>query len=351
MGRATIKSVRATFDAGERPYEHVDLDAATRLGGAMVLVGFAFALASLPLSPPSGPLGIAGAAGCLAFALGLGISLLRTQRARPDALLAGVYLSLLAAALYRAAAGAGAPFEQLLFIIAVYACAIHPPRRTLLVLFCASVVACTPVFYEAVGSTFAARTVSQLLLVWSIGLIVMGWMIRVRRQRGDAEVAFALARVDDLTGLKNRRALEEALPAAIAHTRRHDHSLSLLVADMDDFKGINDAFGHPAGDQMLRKAAESITRALRLPDGCFRWGGDEFVAILSEADLDGAREIASRVQSTVALSCRTPEGRPLRVTVGAAQLEPGETGADLLNRADALLLTTKARRRAACSVA
>lgn len=218
-------------------------------------------------------------------------------------------------------------------------------------LFCASATACTPVWYEPVGTTFAARTVSQLLLVWSIGLIVMGWMIRVRRGRGDAKVASALARVDELTGLANRRALEEALPVAVAHTRRHDRPLSLLVADMDDFKGINDAFGHQAGDRLLLTAAQSITAALRLSDECFRWGGDEFVVILPEADLDGAREIASRVQSTVALSCRTPEGRPLRITVGAAQLEPHETGADVLNRADALLLETKARRRTARAVA
>ncbi len=90
MARVKIKGVRAAFDAGEQPYEHVDLDAATRLGGAMVLVGFAFALVSLSLSPPSGPLGYAGVAGFFAFALGLGTRLLRMRRAQPNALLAGV---------------------------------------------------------------------------------------------------------------------------------------------------------------------------------------------------------------------------------------------------------------------
>ncbi|MGI8624675.1 MAG: GGDEF domain-containing protein [Solirubrobacteraceae bacterium] len=113
---------------------------------------------------------------------------------------------------------------------------------------------------------------------------------------------------------------------------------------MDEFKGVNDAFGHQAGDDALRKAAQSLTAAVRLSDLCFRWGGDEFVAILPEAAYGEACDIAERVRSTVVLACRTPDDRPLRVTVGAAQLGPGEKGDDLVARADAALLAGKAAR-------
>ena len=217
-------------------------------------------------------------------------------------------------------------------------------RRALLLLFVASATACTPVWYEAASADFVALTVSQLLLIWCVGGIVIGWMTRVRSDRGEAKANSELARIDALTGLHNRRALEEALPAAVSHTRRHDRPLSVLVADMDHFKTINDVFGHQAGDDMLRKAAQSITAALRLSDPCYRWGGDEFVAILPEAAFGEALDIADRVRSTVALSCRTPDGKPLRISVGAAQLGPGETGDDLVARADAELLAAKAAR-------
>ncbi|MEA2169988.1 MAG: hypothetical protein QOF76_3288 [Solirubrobacteraceae bacterium] len=336
--------LRETFATGDDPYANADLTAATRLSGAMSLVAALFALVTLPLAPPSGPLGWEGAIGFIAYTLLLGAAMLHKRKpTKPVVLLAGVYGSLGMAVLYRASAGPSAPFDQLLFIIAIYAATTHPVRRTLVVLFCASAAAATPVWYEDVQRTFWARTVCQTLLICCVGLIVCGWMTRVRRQRGlDKEAA----RVDTLTGLLNRRALEEGLPIAVSFTRRHHQPLSLLVADMDEFKGINDTFGHGAGDDMLRSAARSMNAALRLSDPCFRWGGDEFVAILPDADLSEAIEIADRVRATVAEACRTPDGHPLRITVGAAELGPGDSGESALERADAELLARKAARRA-----
>src|SRR5690606_24631469 len=115
----------------------------------------------------------------------------------------------------------------------------------------------------------------------------------------------------------------------------------------DDFKDINDDHGHQAGDDILRCVARGLAAALRLNDPCFRYGGDEFVAILLDADLTTARTVATRVQRTVGLACRTPAGAPVRLTVGVAELVAGETGADLFARADAQLLATKAARRQA----
>ena len=333
---------------GDDAYRYVDLRTATRAGGALLLAGLAFAAVAAPLVPPSGPLGARGVVAFMVFALALGIRQLRRREpAGPHVNLAGVYVSLLAVIVYRAGQGPAAPFGQLLLMTAIYACAVHPPRRALLVLFCATAVLMTPSWYESIDRQFLAQAVSQSMLTWSIGAVVLGWMRRVRRARAEGEHAVQLARADALTGLGNRRALEEALPRAVAAARRSGQPLSVLVADLDDFKPVNDRHGHGAGDDLLRHAARSITAALRLSDPCFRFGGDEFVAVLPDADLAQAQEIAGRVTSTVALSCRTPDGRPLRVTVGAAELADGETGTDVFARADAELLERKTRRRAA----
>ena len=347
-----LTRVRDAFDGGKDPYEHVELDTATRLGGALLLMAFLFALVSLPFSAPEGPLGWAGVAGFLTLTFAGGWAGVRSDTpASPNLLLAGVYVALLATGVYRASAGAGSPFAQLLFTVAIFACMVHPLRRGLVVLFVASAIACTPAWYEQVGPDFAGATVTSLLLVWCFGLMLAAWMTRVRRQRREAKENSHLARVDALTGVQNRRSLEEALPNAVAHHRRHNRPLSVLVADLDDFKGINDTYGHQAGDDLLRKVAQSLTAALRLADPCFRWGGDEFVAILPEAAYGEAADIAARVRETVALSCRTPDGRPVRVTVGAAQLGPGPTSDDLLAAADGALLEGKARRNAARAAA
>jgi diguanylate cyclase (GGDEF)-like protein len=347
MAAGVLSRARSALKTSDNPYEFVELDTATRLGGYMLLTATLFVAASLPISAPSGPLGWAGVLLFVTWTLGLGVfQIKRTSVSRPNTLLVGVYASLVAAALYRAGAGPNAPFGQLLFVLATYACMIHPLRRALVALLFISLAATSPEFYEAPTRDFLAQTVSSLMLIWGFGLIVAGFMTRIRRGRALAKENSELARVDALTNLQNRRALEESLPATVAHHRRHNRPLSVLVADLDDFKGVNDTFGHQAGDDMLRKVAQSLTAALRLSDPCYRWGGDEFVAVLPEAAFGEASDIAARVRETVALSCRTPDGRPVRVTVGAAQLGSNESGDDLLARADAELLAGKARRKA-----
>lgn len=338
--------------AGADPYEHVELDTATRIGGALLLSTTLFAVVSATISPPSGPLGLPGAVALIAATLALGlVQLKRPGASRPMTLLVGAHVSLIGAALYRAAGGPDAPFAQVLLIVGAYACMVHPLRRAAGVLASASVLAFSPALYESLDRHFVAAAASQLLLLWCFGLIVIAFMTRVRDQRGEAKANSELARIDALTQLQNRRALEEALPVAVHHHRRHNRDLSVLVCDLDDFKGINDTFGHQAGDDVLRKVALSMAAALRLSDPCYRWGGDEFVALLPEASYGTACDIRARVRETVALSCRTPDGRPVRVTVGAAQLGSGETGETLLARADAALLESKARRNAARAAA
>ncbi len=327
------EALREAFSNGsDDPYEHVEMDVATRLSGAMMLM-----LALLAaVAPPRDGTGYIGLVALLALLVPAGVlQIRRSSASQPRTLLAGGYAVLAAIGGYRLAAGDVVPLNELLFVTVIYACVIHPVRPSTAMLGVATAIAISAGQAES----------AALTLMWVFGMIVAAWTARVRRQRADAKAEATLARVDALTSLYNRRGLEEAMPVMVSHHRRHNRPLSVLVCDLDDFKGINDKHGHQTGDDTLRKVAQSLTAALRLSDLCYRWGGDEFVAVLPECAFGEASDIATRVRETVALSCRTPDGKPVRVTVGAAQLGPGQTGDDLLAKADAELLLGKQRRK------
>jgi diguanylate cyclase (GGDEF)-like protein len=105
------------------------------------------------------------------------------------------------------------------------------------------------------------------------------------------------ARTDSLTNLFNRRALAEYLTLLTAHARRRDEPMSVLLIDLDEFKQINDEFGHAAGDMALRAVADCMRDVLRADDICGRWGGDEFLVLIPTGDEDEARILAERLQT------------------------------------------------------
>jgi diguanylate cyclase (GGDEF)-like protein len=345
-----LKALREALDPGPDPYEHLDKRLATKLGGVLFLIGIVYVLIVLPLAPPErGLVGWIGVVTCLGVATAVGIAMVKWPRPmHPDSLLALTYGGILVASTYRWSAGAGAPFHQLLLLACLYGAAVHPARRALTVLAVTSAAAFTPVAYGDTGADFYPLVAGHLALTISTGILILFWMTRVRATRREAqearEQADQLARIDPLTGLGNRRALEEALGVAVAAARRSDQPLSVMVADLDDFKSVNDSFGHHAGDDMIKAAARAFTSAVRVPDPCFRWGGDEFVALLPGANLETAREVAARVAAAVASTCMRPDGRPVQITVGTAELGDSETGEQLVARADTQLLGGKNRR-------
>jgi len=173
-------------------------------------------------------------------------------------------------------------------------------------------------------------------------------MDNLRRQRlrlrSESEHASRLARVDSLTGLGNRRAFDEAIESAVALTRRTDESLSIAVLDVDGFKAINDTHGHLKGDQCLRQVAAVLRDVVRRPDACFRWGGDEFAVLLAGVDRAESEVVSERILIAVTGSCVAPDGTPLTLKAGTAQLAAGEGPEDLVAAADSALLTLKALR-------
>ena len=152
------------------------------------------------------------------------------------------------------------------------------------------------------------------------------------------------ALVDDLTGLANRRQAEEALGSELARAERLGGSVSLILADLDDFKAINDRHGHPTGDVVLREFADALRETVREIDLAVRWGGEEFAVILPGTDLEGAAQLAERLRVAVAArQLVSLTGEPLRVTASfGAGSSGGTTGLEeLLEIADDALYRAK----------
>ncbi len=104
---------------------------------------------------------------------------------------------------------------------------------------------------------------------------------------------------DPLTGLPNHRALVAALDQELARSEQHHNTYSILYLDLDNFKNINDIYGHLVGDAILKEFAELLRSLLRQPDTVGRWGGDEFLIILPETGEEEARVVAERIRATL----------------------------------------------------
>jgi len=155
----------------------------------------------------------------------------------------------------------------------------------------------------------------------------------------------ALALVDELTGLHNRRGFTLFADQELARARRHGRIPTLLFADLDDLKTINDVHGHASGDVALRLVASALKSILRESDIVARWSGDEFVALLSDGDLEAASRIDERLAAAIA--AHTPADLPYRVsaTVGTSTLDPLLALRDAMERADAELYNKKKHSR------
>ena len=167
---------------------------------------------------------------------------------------------------------------------------------------------------------------------------------RLDRAKSAAE---HLSLTDPLTGLPNRRDLEQRLREEIDRSDRASEPLGCLILDVDRFKLVNDEYGHAAGDAVLAEVASALQASLRSFDVVGRFGGDEFVALLPGATLEGARQVAEAlcdVISTLSVTV-TPKHEALRlsISVGAVSHEPGsnEDAPALLDRADSALLEAK----------
>lgn len=156
----------------------------------------------------------------------------------------------------------------------------------------------------------------------------------------------SLAQTDELTGLPNRRHFFEAAEKELDRIRRYGGECSLLLIDLDSFKCINDVFGHPVGDIVLREVSRHLASALRSTDTIGRIGGEEFALLLCDTDMRGAEHVAEKLRKDVAsagLATHSGIPLPLTISIGVATNNGNkETLSELLARADAALYSAKA---------
>jgi diguanylate cyclase (GGDEF)-like protein len=151
------------------------------------------------------------------------------------------------------------------------------------------------------------------------------------------------ARIDALTGLANRRAVEEILAAEISRAQRFRHALAVVLLDLDRFKEINDSFGHAAGDAMLREVSRLLISLARQEDTVARWGGEEFVVVLPETDLAGAQRFAERLRRTI--ESHAVGEMKTSTSCGVATMLPQDSVEELLGAADKALYQAKSNGR------
>jgi two-component system cell cycle response regulator len=155
-----------------------------------------------------------------------------------------------------------------------------------------------------------------------------------------------MSRIDALTGLYNRRHLEERLREADSAALRYNRCLSVVMVDIDYFKRVNDTEGHQGGDAVLVEFTRRLQAEVRGEDVAGRWGGEEFLVILAETEIEGATRLAERIRESVASAPFTHGPRQFVVTIsaGCAAGPPGDTD-ELVRRADTALYRAKAEGR------
>jgi diguanylate cyclase (GGDEF)-like protein len=171
----------------------------------------------------------------------------------------------------------------------------------------------------------------------------------IQRRLSGAREADREARRDLLTGLPNRAALHEAFHPMAAQARRLDLPLSIAILDLDLFKAVNDAFGHPAGDRVLQNFARTVRENLRAADVFGRWGGEEFVVLMPETDLAGARSALEKTLAAFRARAVDFQGTtlpPLTFSGGVVLASSHDTLDSAVAAADRLLYHAKDAGRA-----
>jgi len=197
----------------------------------------------------------------------------------------------------------------------------------------------------------AVRALVGLVLIFNVYVIYQQVQLnRIRRELTEqafsvekvemlAEEVYKIAVLDSLTGLHNRRYSLQRLKDEIARVQRHSLPLAVILFDLDDFKQVNDTYGHEAGDTVLRSFAERLSKATRGSDLAARYGGDEFLTVLPDCKAEELQHVLNRLHDVQARI----SGQTLKVaySAGWANYVPGESAEDLLRRADEDLYANK----------
>jgi diguanylate cyclase (GGDEF)-like protein len=256
--------------------------------------------------------------------------------------------------------------------------AYHNPDRQRTHLFCSSHGPDRRAAHEITGKLFPQLLEGRELPARVDGFHVTSWPLSYRREKGyllllrrapiiagsevrvveatleilteslqralDYEDLYDQARLDTLTGLANRRVLAERLGSLMESARRHGHPLTMASMDLDNFKQINDTFGHAKGDEVLQQVATTLGKMIRQNDLLVRMGGDEFILVLPDTAFKAACILAERLCLAVNGLAIT-SGIRLGISIGLSQWEQGYSMDEWLQRADENLYKAKAAGR------
>lgn len=196
--------------------------------------------------------------------------------------------------------------------------------------------------FPALYSTLETQeTVTIYMTLALLGLFGYSYILMSYQQH--AELTKLAAR-DSLTGVWNRRSLDDALNQLFNKHQRKPITASLIIMDLDHFKQINDTYGHSVGDEILIKVAELLTSVVRISDQVYRYGGEEFVLIAEGADLESASEIAETIRSRVEAS-QLFKKQKVTLSLGVAELSQASSAQRWLSLADDALYEAKNKGR------
>ena len=185
-----------------------------------------------------------------------------------------------------------------------------------------------PIILIAKDAEFIAEIKADDYIIWPFSEKELAIRIEVCLRNNSKKILDAdLINLDALTGLYNKNYLYSRYNDCIAQP------MSLLMIDLDNFKNINDVYGHLAGDSLLKEAAEIFKHSIRNSDILARFGGDEFILILQDTNLDGALIVGERIRKAIEKKCP--------VSIGVASLEPNNSLEELINKADKALYRAK----------
>ena len=207
--------------------------------------------------------------------------------------------------------------------------------------------------FNNVISTVVSKSFSIQMMPWGVSFALIcafaaGLLGRIRQTNAalrESERRYReLSLTDDLTKLFNSRSLFSRLQNELDRAQRYGHALSLLILDLDNFKLFNDTYGHVAGDRVLTRAGEILRRSLRKTDMAFRYGGEEFIALLPETAGLEALKFAERIRQAFAeqeFRFNNETQSAVTVSIGLAEYVPGEDSSTYINRADQCLYAAK----------
>ena len=146
---------------------------------------------------------------------------------------------------------------------------------------------------------------------------------------------------DKLTGLFNRNRFDELYSKEIKRAKRYENNLSIILFDIDDFKNVNDNYGHQIGDEVLIEISKILLNNVREPDICVRWGGEEFLILLPQTNLEGAKAVAEKIRVTIIEKPLTEKNLPISASFGVCQMEVNDDDFSLISKSDKLLYLAK----------